>query len=621
MYDYNCPDCNEGKLQSDKNARKINEVIDQVNALIQVNNETVDFIEVKANELVPPVVEREVNNVMGDILTEIDNKANKNDELPVKELYSSYCFERKKINSVWHNYRIPSFIKTNSGKLFAVSDQKYNNMADLGCDCRIVGSTSIDDGKTWSEPFPILDFGFGNGADKGVGDPCIVYNSDTNRIFVFALRWADSSSAVANTDPNNPAYDFVYRYSDNEGQTWSDVISLKTLKKDNWHLLFNGPSVGFYSNNQILVPCQYWDENHVPHSTYIMSTNNGETWTLSSSGLPNQTTESTIVLNPIGEVVMNVRSDKRNQRTIMKKILNGWVDLGGNIADPICQSCVIKGDDELYYMTHQNITRIKNSSVRKRLCISYSKDGEKWTLLAVLHNIATNGYSSVVDLGENIGVIFEEVSGNVIFKCYSKKDLFSAKHKMFTYKAENLTQIEIKNNTLNKLYLEPETEVVYFSGTTNPISYISGCHNQKVRLMNLSTNEQIIDLTSIANDGIVKPSTNTSITLKRYESVDLCRYSTGWYIINTNLIGTVIRELASNFALQTDSITVYPKGDSIFYVTSGKWEMGTGVVRTVRIGLDDIYAYQEFNVRGMNEVWRRVPLTNGGWSEFIKLTN
>ena len=36
MYDYNCPDCNDAKLQSDKNARKINEVIEQVNALIQV---------------------------------------------------------------------------------------------------------------------------------------------------------------------------------------------------------------------------------------------------------------------------------------------------------------------------------------------------------------------------------------------------------------------------------------------------------------------------------------------------------------------------------------------------------------------------------------------------------
>ena len=49
--------------------------------------------------------------------------------------------------------------------------------------------------------------------------------------------------------------------------------------------------------------------------------------------------------------------------------------------------------------------------------------------------------------------------------------------------------------------------------------------------------------------------------------------------------------------------------------------MGTGVVRTVRIGLDDMYAYQEFNVRGLNEVWRRVPLSDGSWSEFVKLTN
>ena len=64
MYEYNCPDCNEAKLQSDKNARKINEVIEQVNALIQVNNETVDFIEEK------------VNKMLGDLLIEIENIKN-----------------------------------------------------------------------------------------------------------------------------------------------------------------------------------------------------------------------------------------------------------------------------------------------------------------------------------------------------------------------------------------------------------------------------------------------------------------------------------------------------------------------------------------------------------------
>ena len=73
MYDYNCPDCNEAKLQSDKNARKINEVIDQVNALIKVNNETVDFIEEKANEVVEEIAEIKVNEVLGDIRSCLDN--------------------------------------------------------------------------------------------------------------------------------------------------------------------------------------------------------------------------------------------------------------------------------------------------------------------------------------------------------------------------------------------------------------------------------------------------------------------------------------------------------------------------------------------------------------------
>ena len=72
MYDYNCPDCNEAKLQSDKNARKINEVINQVNSLIQVNNQIVDFIEEKVDEVVPPVVDREVDIVIGDIITKTE---------------------------------------------------------------------------------------------------------------------------------------------------------------------------------------------------------------------------------------------------------------------------------------------------------------------------------------------------------------------------------------------------------------------------------------------------------------------------------------------------------------------------------------------------------------------
>ena len=69
MYEYKCPDCNEAKLQSDKNTRKINEVIEQVNALIKVNNETVDFIKEKSNE------------ILSDLITEIENIKSEIDNL------------------------------------------------------------------------------------------------------------------------------------------------------------------------------------------------------------------------------------------------------------------------------------------------------------------------------------------------------------------------------------------------------------------------------------------------------------------------------------------------------------------------------------------------------------
>lgn len=70
MNSYNCPDCNDAKLQSDKNARKINEVIEQVNNLIEIINETVDFIEEKVEE----IVEKKVNEMLSNLSVEADNE-------------------------------------------------------------------------------------------------------------------------------------------------------------------------------------------------------------------------------------------------------------------------------------------------------------------------------------------------------------------------------------------------------------------------------------------------------------------------------------------------------------------------------------------------------------------
>ena len=71
IQDYSCPDCKDAKLQSEKNARKINEVIEQVNALIQVNNEISDFIEEKTNEVLREAIEKRLDDLVGDAVGDI----------------------------------------------------------------------------------------------------------------------------------------------------------------------------------------------------------------------------------------------------------------------------------------------------------------------------------------------------------------------------------------------------------------------------------------------------------------------------------------------------------------------------------------------------------------------
>ena len=73
MYDYKCPDCNDAKLQEDRNARKINEVIDKVNEITGIINEEEEFIK--------EVAEIKVNEELGNIVIEINKMDNDIDVL------------------------------------------------------------------------------------------------------------------------------------------------------------------------------------------------------------------------------------------------------------------------------------------------------------------------------------------------------------------------------------------------------------------------------------------------------------------------------------------------------------------------------------------------------------
>ena len=74
MYDYNCPDCNEAKLQSDKNARKINEIIGQVNQIVDNDIATTEYLLEKADKIVGEEAKIKVNEEIGDIYNYVNSQ-------------------------------------------------------------------------------------------------------------------------------------------------------------------------------------------------------------------------------------------------------------------------------------------------------------------------------------------------------------------------------------------------------------------------------------------------------------------------------------------------------------------------------------------------------------------
>ena len=121
-------------------------------------------------------------------------------------------------------YRIPAIAKTRSGNLVAVADYRFCR-ADIGyghidLHCRI----SEDNGKTWGDVFTIIA-GDGKKVDNnpnlsltaGYGDPCLVADSESDRLLLICVCGYQTYFAATREYPNQVAR----LYSEDGGRTWS----------------------------------------------------------------------------------------------------------------------------------------------------------------------------------------------------------------------------------------------------------------------------------------------------------------------------------------------------------------------------------------------------------------
>ncbi len=135
-------------------------------------------------------------------------------------------------------YRIPAIAQTRNGDIIAVADYRYSK-GDIGSgklDLRY--RISSDNGANWSDIKTLVSWEHNAGGNlhSGYGDPCIVADSESDRVLVLSC----SGNVMYPYGTINHHQGIARFYSEDNGQTWSDPYDLS----DSIYNLFADSKIG-----------------------------------------------------------------------------------------------------------------------------------------------------------------------------------------------------------------------------------------------------------------------------------------------------------------------------------------------------------------------------------------
>jgi len=322
-----------------------------------------------------------------------------------------------------NTYRIPGMATTDKGTLITVYDIRYKHSGDLPANIDVGMNRSTDGGQSWEPMKVIMDMGEPH-ENNGVGDPSVLFDPVTKKIWVAAL-WSKGNRSIAGSEPGlspDTTGQFVLVSSDDDGKTWSKPYSITSQVKDpKWHLYFNGPGNGIAMENGTLVfPSQYWDESRkpgIPHSSIIYSDDHGKTWK-SGIGAKSNTTEAQVVETTPGTLMLNMRDNRGKFRSVAttKDMGKTWLEHATSyeaLPDPVCMASFIKAkvnvkgkmQDVLFF------SNVATQTARKDMTIKASLDlGVTWQPAheLLLDDRMSYGYSALTKIDDHtIGILYE----------------------------------------------------------------------------------------------------------------------------------------------------------------------------------------------------------------------
>jgi sialidase-1 len=340
-------------------------------------------------------------------------------------------------------YRIPGLVTTNKNSLLGVYDVRYNSSVDLQEHVDIGVSRSTDGGQTWDPMRIAMSFGEKDGmpkAQNGVGDPAILVDEQTGRIWIIAAwtqgmgngrAWVNSRQGMM----KDKTAQLMLVYSDDDGQTWSEPINItEQLKDPSWYFLLQGPGTGITMQDGTLVfAAQYIAADKEPNACIIYSKDRGKTWHLHQPARTNTTEAQVVEIEP-GTLMLNMRDNRGGSRaiSITKDMGKTWGEHPSSrkvLQEPVCMASLIKtaakdnitGKDILLF-SNPNTTKGRN-----HITIKASLDGgltfpEEYQVM--LDEGEGWGYSCLTMIDkETVGILYEGSTAHMVFQAIPLQDI------------------------------------------------------------------------------------------------------------------------------------------------------------------------------------------------------
>lgn len=329
------------------------------------------------------------------------------------------------------SFRIPGLARTQKGSLLAVYDVRYNHAGDLPANIDVGVSRSTDGGWTW-EPMRIA-IDMGNEprfSHDGVGDPAILVDEKTGRIWVAAL-WSHGNRAWNGSGPGltpEETGQLVLVHSDDDGVTWSKPRNItREVKDPAWRLLLNGPGAGITMRDGTLVFAAQFraadggETKGKPFSTILWSKDRGETWKI-GTGAKIDTTEAQVVELSDGSLMLNCRDNRGGSRTVMitRDLGKTWIphptDRKGLI-EPVCMASLLAWNHPVYgrLLLFSNPASTRG---RENMTLKISRDeGMTWpeTYHFPYDVRSCFGYSCLAPVDDHHAGVFYEGRGEMYF--------------------------------------------------------------------------------------------------------------------------------------------------------------------------------------------------------------